>query len=291
MQPLPLRTRRLYLLGLILVFVVVFPVIILYATGYHLTRDFALVETGGVFVTLEMPGAIISVNNDISGRSTLLDRNFLEQNLKPGLYSLKVERDGYYPWVKVVTVEPSYVTDARAIFIPTAIDKVELLPLSQKPKGATSTPGMSYLSVAALGSATSSFKTLRGTTTMMTASSTVPVARSGNTDLYIQNGNLIARYDGATSTAPSNFCLTPTMCVSDITIEKATEEVTNADFLFGDAGAVIYTTERGVYVTEVDVRSPQLLVPIYQVRGADFRFVDDALIIKDGKRFYRLEGF
>jgi hypothetical protein len=294
MQPLPIRTRRLYLVGLLMVFVGALPFLILYASGYHFTKELLLVETGGIYIGVEAPGAAVYINNEQAGRSTLLDRSVLRQNLKEGIYSIKVERDGYYPWEKVLTVVPSYVTDARAIFIPQVIEKVQLLPAAQKPVGATSTPGMSYLSVNVLKTITAAFtgtSTLTAQAAEKKSPTTTPVAESGNVGLFIEKGNLLAKYSAATSSAPANFCSTPILCTNQVTIEKGSEIVTHADFLFKDRGVAIYTTESGVYAAEIDIRSPKLFIPLYQTKGADFQYVNGDLVIKDGKKYFRLDGF
>lgn len=295
MQPLRLRTRRIYLTFLILVFIAALPFIILYSSGYNFTKDFSIVETGGIFIGLEGAGAVVYMNNEELGRSSLLTRSIFRQNLKAGIYNISVERDGYYPWQKVLTVEPSYVSDARAIFIPQELQKTELVLSTLKPKGATTTPGTDYVAKNDLTAYTTLFTpaTTSATATLAaTVSATAtPVAESGPIGLFIDKGNLTAKFDGATSTAPSNFCLTPTRCVGSVPIEKGSETVKNADFLFGNRSIAIYTTESGVYVAEIDIRSPKLLVPIYQVRGADFRLDGNELIIKDGKKYYRLDGF
>ncbi len=293
MQPLQVRTRRLYLISLILVFLVTLPFIILYASGYHFSKDFSLVETGGIFIGLESSGAVVYMDDEEVARSTLITRSFFRQNLKAGIYNITVERDGYYPWQKVLTVEPSYVSDARAIFIPQDIQKTELVLETLKPKGATSTPGVDYVAKGTITSTTALFTpaTTSASALAITSATATPIAEAGPIDLFIEKGNLIAKFDGATSTAPSNFCTKPTKCVDSVTIEKGSETVKNADFFFGNRSVAIYTTESGVYVAEIDVKTPKLLVPIYQVRGSDFRFDGNDLIIKDGKKYYRLEGF
>ena len=41
-------------------------------------------------------------------------------------------------------------------------------------------------------------------------------------------------------------------------------------------------------MTEGDVRPTEVFAPLYPVRGATFRILDDRLIVKDGKRLYEI---
>jgi hypothetical protein len=290
MQPLPIRTRRIYLGFLVLVFIAVLPIIILYASGYNFTKGFSIVETGGIYIGLSGSGAIVYINDAEVGRSTLLDRSFYKQNLKAGIYSVRVTRDGYYPWQKVLSVEPSYVTDADAVFIPQDIVKVALVSEALKPKTATDTPDTDYLSKSDLSNIAKAFAaTSTDDISLSSAATITPIAVSKNIGLFIVSNTLFERFLGATSTAASNFCTVPTRCVSTITI--ASGNALHADFLFGDSSLVVYTTLSGVYLAEADIRTPDLLVPLYQSRGADFRIIGNQLIIKDGKQYYRLDGF
>ncbi len=294
MQPLSLKKRRAYLWSLFIIFFVSFPIIVLYATGYRFTRDFLIVETGGIFVGVPGTGAVLYIDNEPVGTTTLLSRSFFTQNLKPGVYSVRVERDGFYPWQKVLTVEPYIVTDARAVSIPQTIQKVHLLPVASRPRAATTTPpDVEYLSVSANADLVAAFKpaTTTAAFSFFGLATSSALAVSGNVGLFIEDGNLVARFDRATSSAPANFCTKPSRCVSEIFVEKGSETVSSADFLFGNRVLAIYTTESGVYLSEIDARSPRILVPLYQARGAEFRFLNNELIIKDGKNYYRLEGF
>ncbi len=273
MHPLSQHTRRTYFVLLVVAFFIVIPVAILYATGYRLI-DFSFAQTGGVYVTMPAPDITVSMNGKGVGTSGIFDRTVYIDNLSPGTFVVQAEKADYYSWSKVLTVEPWKVTDVRAIMVPTSIPIREVFLATTTEAVATSTTVA--VSRAGYDAILKAFAT------------TTPVQTSGDIGLFLEKGDVVVRWMRGLESAPSSFCSQPSFCVTQFKIEKGADVVTEAQFF---ASGVTYRTSSGIYFTDIDIRSPQMLIPLYQRAGTNSRVVNGALIIKDGKSFYRIDAW
>lgn len=284
MQPVSMRRRLVYLILSVLAFMLTVPVAVFYASGYRF-EDFSLVETGGVYVTVSASDAIVSINGKEEGTTSLFVRSFYVDRLNEEWYSVQVSREGYYPWVKKLKVEPSIVTDAFAFLIPQTLTLREIQIDTNEEDVASTTRAVSQSEYNSLLKAFVSTSTLP---LIKTATST-PVATRAGVELYVEKGNLIARWSRDPKAVPSSFCVEPSSCAQEFAIEKGKETVKNAQFFLG--GVVYVTKESGVFLAENDIRPVHLVVPVYSRPGADFRIINGELIIKDGTTYYEVSGF
>lgn len=277
MQPLSVSTRRAYFVTLLVLFAVVVPLTVLYATGYRLS-DLSLSETGGAFVSVPLSETVVSLNGSEAGTSGIFDKTIYVDDLSPGTYVLQAVKEGYYPWSKTITVEPWIVTDAVAVLVPTVLEFREV---TTSASAATSTTQQ-------VTAAT--YRDLRAAfaTTTPTTSTTTPIQAAGGIGLFIQNGDVSVRWMRSESSTASAFCIKPSNCVKEFRVEKGKEEAADARF-FG--GGVVYQVPSGIYFADVDIRSPQLTLPLYTRSGTEFRVVNGTLYIKDGVTYYQLEAW
>ena len=106
-------TRRLIFYGFVAVFIIITPLIILFAIGY--TYDFRthkIVQTGGIYLKSTPSAAPITLNGKSNGTTARLI-----SRLAPGSYKISVTKDGYYSWQKTLAVAPKLVTEARNIYL------------------------------------------------------------------------------------------------------------------------------------------------------------------------------
>jgi len=115
-----------YILGLFGVFLIVIPIIIFYSFGYRLSDNFKLVKTGGIYIANNESGASVRLNGKVKKSTGMLDRNMLVQNVKPGNYTVNVEKQGYRPWVKYVKVQEELVEVCFPLLIPSELITVEI---------------------------------------------------------------------------------------------------------------------------------------------------------------------
>ncbi|PIR97382.1 MAG: hypothetical protein COT91_01825 [Candidatus Doudnabacteria bacterium CG10_big_fil_rev_8_21_14_0_10_41_10] len=101
------KRRVAILIVLFIIFIVVAPTILFFALGY--TFDFELkrfIPTGTLTVFSDPRGATLSINGDEHWKKTPLRKRYL----KPGEYEIKIQKEGYTPWVKLVKIFPQIVT-------------------------------------------------------------------------------------------------------------------------------------------------------------------------------------
>lgn len=299
MQPLSKRTRHIYLLSLVSLFILFLPLVILYATGYRFKSGFGLVETGGIFLSVPRSGATISLNGEEAGRSGVLTRSLYVDNLSANSYAVHVALPGYYPWYRTLVVEPRIVTDAYAFLVPQEFEVVKLTRVaSTSPLNTLASTTRSvvretydryvYAFVPATSTPILPIRAIVNMGTTSTSTVVVPADTAGENHLIVQAGNLVVSWVGATSTIPSNYCVKPSSCTRTIVIDHGKSSVVSAHFY---AGGIVYSTkEGGIFLTEADVRPTPLTVPLYPTRGADFRIIDGSLIVKDGKILYEITG-
>jgi hypothetical protein len=120
--------RRIIFYSFCLIFLIVSPLIILYASGYeidwqHLFTPLGVQKTGMTIIYSTPAGADIFLNNQPAERFTSL---FLKQfipsqnnairtparikDLTPGSYDLRVEIPGYWPWQRRIDIFPGKIT-------------------------------------------------------------------------------------------------------------------------------------------------------------------------------------
>lgn len=104
-----------------LLFAVVAPAVILYSSGYVFDfKNPGLVSTGGIFIKTDKTGAKVFLDSEFSKETSFISRGALISNLIPKRYAVRVEKDGFQPWQKVVRVADEEVLEFRNVFLPPA---------------------------------------------------------------------------------------------------------------------------------------------------------------------------
>lgn len=109
-----LRTRRIVYLAFIFIFLIVTPVVIFYATGYRYNFEKHKLQKTGIMILKSKPeGAEVFLNN--KPKNVLTPARI--GNLLPDDYVVRVEKDGFYPWQKILPVESRLTTFAENILL------------------------------------------------------------------------------------------------------------------------------------------------------------------------------
>jgi len=114
-----LRFRRFLYIFFILLFLVITPLVWLYAAGYKIKNGWQIQKTGMLVVETEPKGAKIYINNE--PKQQILKKIFSEENsyittptkiknLLPGKYNIKLEKKNYWPWEKKIEIESGKTT-------------------------------------------------------------------------------------------------------------------------------------------------------------------------------------
>ncbi len=106
-----LRYRRATYLLFFLIFFVIAPILVLYATGYRYNfKKNTLEKTGILFIESEPRGIAITVDGKVRGVTPLRIGRLL-----PNSYDVTVSQDGFYPWTSKLTVTSNRTTFAQDI--------------------------------------------------------------------------------------------------------------------------------------------------------------------------------
>lgn len=273
MQPLPLLFRRIVSVLFFILFAVILVVVSIYASGYRLGDEFTLERTGGIHVSVPVSGTTLFLNGEEVGVSSFLDKSFFIDNLTFGTYTVSAEKDGYRPWHKTLIVERAYVTDTAAFLVPQVIT-----PLPVVIGNDTTATTSRHVSRADFLDVESLFVVATTTAT------TTEVSRLDPTELVVRDGNVYVRWNRNLERAPSAFCIAPQACVVEISVALTDAEVTRAEFF---KGGVVYETEEGIFLSEIDVKQPNIVVPLYEVAHATFRLNgQDEIFILDGEDLF-----
>ncbi|MGE5425779.1 MAG: PEGA domain-containing protein [Bacillota bacterium] len=124
------KIRDLLFILFIVVFVVTTVLVSFHAAGYTLKKtwpprfDRLIEKTGMLILDSEPQGAVIYLNGERQRRSWLIDigRNDITtptkiKNLEPGEYTLRLEKDGYWPLEKKVRIESGQASFAEDMIL------------------------------------------------------------------------------------------------------------------------------------------------------------------------------
>lgn len=270
MQPLSKTRRRAYLYALTLLFIVLIPIVTLYASGYRYKSGFGLVQTGGIYISIPYSGATVAMDGKTIGQTGFLERSFFIDNLVPGSYVITTMRSGFLPWSRVIVVEQRLVTDASVLLLPEHAQATRIVLES-------SDVGTSSISVSS-----ATLASYRAAFTLLAASTSI--SSVAGEAVHVENGNVYIRWSDEAALPPSTFCGRPSYCAKEIPLEQGQPTSLGAVFY---AGGVVYSTrEGGVFLSEVDARPTAVVSSLYPHAGADFRIVNGELIVKDGTSYY-----
>ena len=291
MKQLSRRRRTTYLVGLILIFIITIPAIILYAMGYRLGDALSLVETGGIYVYSTVGNVHVSVDGKLVQTTNIFSRDAFISSLRPGTYTVAVDKTGYQEWSKTIKVYPNKVSELYSFLPP------DTYPIQNVYPSLASTT-MTYAQAKAHKLAINpeyalALAAVTATDTpVATSSLPVPAASSSEflakQDLHvvrglmawIDNGHLVVDWENGDDTSPYFFCEADS-CSSKVVLSLA-KPILDFDFYPGRSDVVIVSTADGIYAMELDARSVSNVYSIMTGAGLTFKVVSSSLIyIKD----------
>ncbi len=110
--------RKLLFWFSLAVFFALMPVVIAYAIGYRFDDSWRLRKTGGLYVTSDITGSEIRLDDKLVKTTNLLQGGVFIDNLSPGKYKISVQKENYLSWEKELRVESQLVTEAKALLVP-----------------------------------------------------------------------------------------------------------------------------------------------------------------------------
>ncbi|MDX9893274.1 MAG: PEGA domain-containing protein [Patescibacteria group bacterium] len=108
-----LKYRRLIYLSFIAAFLIIAPIISLYASGFKYNfKTGRLEKTGIIYIDSKPKGSEIYINNEPAGKTP---KRF--SRMLPESYQITVQKQGYYSWQKELEVQSGLTTFAKNIIL------------------------------------------------------------------------------------------------------------------------------------------------------------------------------
>jgi hypothetical protein len=118
-----IHARRAIALTFILGFFICAPILILYTSGYRYNfKKDTVQRTGAIVIETEPRGATAYLNNELMDSTTSTRLN----NILPDEYSIRLEKENYYPWQKKLSVKSQETTFAENITLFPKIDPIQI---------------------------------------------------------------------------------------------------------------------------------------------------------------------
>ncbi len=298
---MPARMRFLFFLFFIFIFIILIPVAILYSTGYRLTKDFSLQKTGGIYVFYPESGAEVYLDGSLSQTTSLFYRGIFISNLKAQSYDVMVTKPGYRSWNKKIDVKAQRVAEGYPYLIPQDIATSSIPKFISNDYGSESNP--LYKQVTLLFAATTSVHDLSSTSTVRSLkgfSTTSPYVSApfsiaatsslirNNIEIVKDGGWVKAVWLGSEDSTPFLFCDEERVACQDSVDVMNSDGVKRVDFYQGRNDVILFSKPDGIYITELDTRTPQNTFELLSGSNLDFRTYDQRVFIKDRASIYEL---
>jgi len=101
------RVRRIVFLAFFIAFFISAPIVVLYTAGYRFSWQYqTLVRTGLLSLATIPKGATVILDGKYQKQTTPV----LLNTLLPGLHEVRLEKEGYYPWKKILEIQENTTT-------------------------------------------------------------------------------------------------------------------------------------------------------------------------------------
>lgn len=111
------RTKRILFYSAVAVFLVLSYVVILYAQGYKYSfSENRFFKTGAVYLKVNTD-ADVYLNDKLLGNTSFFGNSYRIEGLLPRKYTIKIQKDNYSSWQKLVTVDEGFVSEFSKILV------------------------------------------------------------------------------------------------------------------------------------------------------------------------------
>ncbi len=282
--------RKIKLLIFFLIFIIISPVVVLYANGDIFTNGWNILKTGGIYVTKAPIGSEIFLNSKTVDTITFFQRDVLIKNLRPGTYEVTVKKDGYNIWDNKIKVINNIVSDANVFALPTRVELKEIFKFSISENGEGTTTNtkiknQEYVDITKVFTSTSSVavKKILSTSTIDFKNNLgikISPIMNGKTGLWQEKNTIYIAWFGRNDAGPKYLC-DELDCTKTINVLSYKESIKRIGFLPGFDDAVVVLLNNKIVAIQIEKelnKNPQL---IYQGASPDFRIINGDLYIKD----------
>ncbi len=272
------RFTKIYLTlwGICLVAIVL--ALIFYNTGFRLTNHLVPTKIGSIELSSnESDIQIFLDNRPIQISAT--DHRYTIGDIPPGLHSVMVYKNGFWPWIKSVDISPNTASPVFAFIFPT-----------EGVATATLQPGTNQYNDAAKKIAANILPVAHGNPPSDQSFSkwlarnipNLKISADKNTALFTED-NAIEIMWISDNMPPPHYLCEKNPCLYQMPITTITKPIKNVDFYKGRGDVVLFSSGTAIYAIDVDRSGTQNFQPLYHGKDPYFyENTDGTLFIKDG---------
>ena len=297
--------RRILTIIFFLFFLVLAPLLVFYASGNILGENWNILATGGMFIKSMESGSKLFVNGKLKDTTGFFTRDCFLKNLKPGVYTVLVKKDGYNDWVNKIKVSANQVVESNVFMLPTEINVMEISEFSETEKivGTTtkinSKNNSDYEMVKNFFSDTlilekyiSIFSTSTGKIVKYAPGVKENPIENRHFFIWSTGPDVFVGWNGKADSSPKIFCQeskNEINCQSQLKIYSFEANVKNIGFFPGESEVVVVVVDNKIYAIEAEEnpeKKPQIL---YNGQEPDFRVYNNTIYIKDNNFFGQVD--
>ncbi len=279
--------KRIKLLLFFLVFLIISPIILLYANGDILGTDWTLLPTGGIYVNSSPVNSEIYLNNKLKDTTSFFGRNLLIKSLRQGTYEVVVKKEGYNSWSKKIVVKNNLVAEANVFML---LEKIELREIPKYLSTSTKNKNQEYVDIALEFAK-------KSTTTKILSTSTIDLKSNlgtkqspimnGKIGLWNEGNKIYSAWLGREDLAPRYFC-NELNCTKPILVDVLNASPRRINFLPEYSGVTIVAFEKKVFAIQIEENLEKREQIIFAGIAPDFKIINGGLFIKDGEKLFEV---
>lgn len=273
-----------------LIFIIISPIVVLYAKGDIFTNGWSILSTGAIYVTKAPSGSEIFINGKIHDTTSFFKRDILIKNLRKGTYDILVKKDDYNSWTEKIKVSDNIVSEAHIFILPKQVEIREITKniIVETTKGqATSTikkKNQEYVDMANIFASTTVPVVKKTTSTSTDFKSNLGIKNapimSGKMGLWQESNIIYAKWFGSDDFAPRYFC-DEVDCSKTINVFNSQLKFRRIDFLPQYDEVIIIALADQVFAIQIEEYRNKIPQVIYRGTSPDFRIIDGSVYIKD----------
>ncbi|MDO8482661.1 MAG: carboxypeptidase-like regulatory domain-containing protein [bacterium] len=252
-----------------------------YTFGFRLTGNLEPVKVGSIELLSNESGVQIFFDNR-EKQVPLEDGAYNVEKVVPGLHSIMISKDGFWPWAKTVTVTAGARRNLFAFIF--KMDGLVTKPVPVgTPEYSAALRGIAQNSVPQVKLGSKAFNVEESFSSWL--SDSVPDRKFSldkSTVLFTENNTIYVGWVSETEPMPHYFC-EENPCKLKMPVTVSEEPIKSIDFYKDRRDVVIFTAGASIYAIEVDREGTQNFQPLY--KGVDpyfYQTPEGVLYIKDG---------
>ncbi len=297
--------RKIITLFFIILFIILAPTIVFYAIGNVLGDGWNILPTGGIFLKSMETGANLFINEKKITTISFFSRDYYIKNLKPGLYSVLVQKDGYNEWNNKIKVFANRVTESNVFILPSQIipldieEEIEIEQISGTTTEKIYKINPKYEIAVNIfddsllfGKYISVLSTTTGTTTKYALGTKENPIKNRHMLIWAENKQVFFGWSGSLDSSPRIFCTEYSNninCTKELIAYSFESQIRNLDFFPGESEICIVAVGNNIYAVEAERNPDKKLQIIYSGNEPDFRVFNDLIYIKEGNLFKQIE--